>query len=85
MRTIAGQAPRECCGRLTFPTAAPISSLCVTYWLVTRNEPVPDTGAQRDTPELPASVQRQVAWTACWAGSRSNDAGSKPPASFSSA
>jgi len=32
-----------------------------------------------------AGVQRQVAWTLCWAGSRSNDAGSKPSAFFSSA
>jgi hypothetical protein len=31
----------------------------VTYWLVTRNEPVPNTGAQRDTPELPVEVCRE--------------------------
>ena len=42
-----------------FPTAAPSSSLCVTYWVVTRNEPVPSTGAQRDTPELPVEVCRE--------------------------
>ena len=42
-----------------FPTAAPSSPLCVTYWLVTRNEPVPNTGAQRDTPELPVEVCRE--------------------------
>ena len=59
MRTIAGHAPRGCCGGLTFPTAAPSSSLCVRYWLVTRNEPVPNTGARRDTPELPVEVCRE--------------------------
>lgn len=42
-----------------FPAAAPSSSLCVTYWLVTRNEPVPNTGAQRDTLELPVEVCRE--------------------------
>ena len=42
-----------------FPTAAPSSSPCVTCWLATRNEPVPNTGAQRDTPELPVEVCRE--------------------------
>jgi hypothetical protein len=60
MQTIAGQAPRGCCGGLTSPQLPPGSSLCVTYWLVTRNEPVPNTGAQRDTPELPVEVCREA-------------------------
>jgi hypothetical protein len=33
--------------------------MCVTYWLVTHNEPVPNTGAQRDTLELPVEVCRE--------------------------
>ena len=52
------RAPQGCYAGAHFPATAPSSSLCVTCWLVTHSEPVPNTGAQRYTPELP-EVRRE--------------------------
>ncbi len=44
--------------RGSLPRNCPQLLLCVTCWLVTHSEPVPNTGAQRYTPELP-EVRRE--------------------------
>jgi hypothetical protein len=58
MRTVACQGAARVFLGGSLPRSCPSSSVGVTCWLVTRNEPVSKTGAQQDTPELPVEVRR---------------------------